>query len=473
MFSFIERHHLLNPGERVVAGVSGGADSVCLLFVLVRWAREYGLTIHVVHVNHGIRAEAGEDAAYVEGLCKKLGVSFTLVERDVRGEAAREKRSEEEMGRLVRYEAFRQAARQFGASKIAVAHNMDDQAETVLFHLFRGSGMTGLGGVRPRRDDIVRPLLCLKRQEVEDYLKQKGIGYRKDLTNDGDDYARNRIRHHILPYAEGQVCHGAASHISQAAQMLQEAEDYLCGQAEEAAARTASAWDCGWRVSVPGFLSLHPVIGKRMILTLLQKVSVTGRDLAASHVEAVAALFGRQGNASLSLPGQVRARKEYGWVFLERASLDAPEEGGKRGGQGEGVLPISISLEGLDGEEKLVALPGGAALGLRAFPYKKSEIIPKNQYTKWFDCDKINKILVIRRRQSGDFLSIRGGNGIVRKSLKQYFIDEKVPRDRRDEVFVLAEEGHVLWAVGYRIGEYYKVSDETRRILQVRFQQDP
>ena len=175
---------MLQPGDRVVAGVSGGADSVCLLFLLLEWRREFPLDIAVVHVNHGIRPEAGEDARYVEKLCGEHRIPFFLTEADVRQRSILEK-----------------AAEEWGATKIAVAHNSNDRSETQLFHLFRGSGIRGLASILPVRGRIIRPILCLERWEIEDFLTQQGIFYCKDATNDEDDYTRNRIRHHILPYA--------------------------------------------------------------------------------------------------------------------------------------------------------------------------------------------------------------------------------------------------------------------------------
>ncbi len=170
VFAYIKEHQMLQPGDRVVAGVSGGADSVCLLFLLLEWRREFPLDIAVVHVNHGIRAEAGEDARYVETLCGEHRIPFFLTEADVRQRSILEKCSEEEAGRRTRYEAFDKAAEEWGATKIAVAHNSNDRSETQLFHLFRGSGIRGLASILPVRGRIIRPILCLERWEIEDFL---------------------------------------------------------------------------------------------------------------------------------------------------------------------------------------------------------------------------------------------------------------------------------------------------------------
>lgn len=221
----MEEHRMLKAHDRVVVGVSGGADSVCLFLLLSEYAKRVPLSLAAVHVNHGIRREAGEDARFVEELCREKGVPFFLEERNVREFALRHGYSEEDAGRRVRYDAFFRTAERLGGARIAVAHNSNDNAETMLFHLFRGSGLRGLGGIAPVRGDIIRPILCLERQEVEAYLRSVSAGWCLDLTNQGDDYRRNRIRHHILPYAEEAVTAGAVGHMGRTAELLRETEE--------------------------------------------------------------------------------------------------------------------------------------------------------------------------------------------------------------------------------------------------------
>ena len=203
---------MLQAGDRVVAGVSGGADSVCLLFLLLEWQKEVPTDIAVVHVDHGIRAEAGEDARYVEQLCEERRIPFFLTRAEVRNRARMEKISEEEAGRRTRYEAFEKAAKEWGATKIAVAHNSNDRSETQLFHLFRGSGIRGLASILPVRDRIIRPLLCLERWEIEKFLQQRGIVYCKDATNE-EDVLHQEIVFGIIfcPYAEQNIVKGLCS----------------------------------------------------------------------------------------------------------------------------------------------------------------------------------------------------------------------------------------------------------------------
>ena len=212
---------MFREGDRVVLGVSGGADSICLLFVLMKLRKLLGIELCVVHVNHGVREDAGEDAAYVEGLCAQYDIPFMLKEIRLAELAKELGATQEEAGRIARYQAFAEACKKYGCNKVAVAHNSNDRAETMLFNLFRGTGLKGMAGILPVRDNVVRPLLCLERREIEEYLDAGGILYKQDSTNDTDDYTRNRIRHHILPFAEEEISKGSVEHMMNANKAIQ------------------------------------------------------------------------------------------------------------------------------------------------------------------------------------------------------------------------------------------------------------
>ena len=485
----MEEHRMLKAHDRVVVGISGGADSVCLFLLLSEYAKRVPLSLAAVHVNHGIRREAGEDARFVEELCREKGVPFFLEERNVREFALRHGYSEEDTGRRVRYDAFFRTAERLGGARIAVAHNSNDNAETMLFHLFRGSGLRGLGGIAPVRGDIIRPILCLERQEVEAYLRSVSAGWRLDLTNQGDDYRRNRIRHHILPYAEEAVTAGAVGHMGRTAELLRETEDYLemqTGEALKKCAESVPALPEGVpaltegstvRIDVALFRRNHTILQKRMLLKLLNGLSPTGKDIGAVHVSDTLELFEREGNRRICLPFGIGARRQYDSVFLERAGEgQAPESGSARGKPpdaaeaGRCERPITVSL----GEE-IFRTPAVYDLGdwgkieCMGFFLKKGQEVPIKQYTKWFDYDKIKECVVIRSRCQGDYFTItdKAGNKI-RKTVKDYMITEKIPRQIRDRIPLVAAGSHVLWLTGWRISEAFKVDGDTERVLQVR-----
>uniref|UniRef100_UPI00405748AD tRNA lysidine(34) synthetase TilS n=1 Tax=Acetatifactor sp. TaxID=1872090 RepID=UPI00405748AD len=469
VFSYLEEHHMLNPNDRVVAGISGGADSVCLLFVLLEYRKKVPFSLAVVHVNHGIRQEAQEDARYVEELCQTEGIPFYGTEIDVRQKAKKEKCSEEEAGRKARYEAFAKVAEEFDARKIAVAHNCNDRSETMLFHLFRGSSIKGLGSIRPVRDNIIRPILCLERREVEEYLSERNIAFCRDVTNDEDDYTRNRIRHHILPYVEKEIVSGCVGHMAQTADMLADTEDYLEKQtkvAMKACVQIPSLQQAEVQINL--FLTYHKIIRQRILYEVITALAESKKDISGVHVRDLMTLFTESGNRMICLPYGLIARRQYDKVLVEiRADADRATLQEKKNIDSEGEKEIDLNLKNLPTE---VILPDGSRLLFTLLPEETdSQDFPLNQYTKWFDYDKIEKSLVLRERCTGDYLTIAGKEGgASHKPIKDYMIAEKIPRQERDRIPLLATGSHVIWLIGYRISEYYKVNRNTKRILQVQ-----
>jgi len=483
VFYYIEENHMLAAHDRVVAGVSGGADSVCLLILLLEYAKRVPLALAAVHVDHGIRPDAGEDAGYVEELCRQAEIPFFLTSADVHRQASGWKCSVEDAGRRIRYEAFERAAEQMGGAKVAVAHNSDDNAETMLFHLFRGSGLKGLCGIWPVRTDggreIIRPLLCLERREIEAYLQERGIPWRTDSTNNGDDYCRNRIRHHILPYAEREVAAGTVGHMCRTAEMLRETEAYLRQQTLEAlnacletggGADGAGVPQENYVIRIEKFLELHQVLQKRLLLALLKSLSPTGKDISLIHVQDTLSLFREEKNRSIILPFGILARRQYKYVVIERRGQSAQTCPGEVWEGEEIRVP---SAEEMGGQPFVCGLGNQGKMEFLVFLAKKDQKLPRNRYTKWFDYDKIREALVVRTRRSGDYLTITDGAGrMAHKFLKDYMITEKIPRQLRSRIPVVAAGSHVLWLAGRRISEYFKVDGETERILQVKIYRD-
>lgn len=272
IMDYIKEYEMIQENDVVIAGVSGGADSVCLLFVLLEIQKKMPFQIRVVHVDHGIRKEAGRDAAFVEQLCRENKLSFYLERADVPALSKSSGLSVEEEGRRVRYQAFEKALGK-DTGKIAVAHNSNDRAETMLFHLFRGTGLRGMSGIRPVNGRVIRPLLCVSRQEIEAWLTQKGLSYCEDSTNSEDVYTRNRIRHHILPYAQQQICQGAVGNMNRAAQELFLANEFVERKTREALSECVreQAKDriC---VQLPLFLKQDPYLKGRILLSLLSQL---------------------------------------------------------------------------------------------------------------------------------------------------------------------------------------------------------
>lgn len=457
VLSFIRQWDMLCPGDKVVLGVSGGADSVCLLAVMEALQTELQTELCVVHINHGVRAEAGQDAAYVEQLCLERSLPFYLKEIRMEELAKQWKCSSEEAGRRARYAFFEEVCHATGSEKIAVAHNMGDCSETMLFHLFRGSGLIGLSGIRPVRDNIIRPILCLERREIEQYLSVKGLAYRHDITNDGDDYTRNRIRHHILPYAEEEIVCGATRNVYEAAKHLALVQDYIGQQVENAWEEVnIPAGEGRLALSLPKLAGLHEIVQKELLKKAVLQLTGSSKDITREHIDSLFELIGRSGNRRIQLPGFLWGERSYErlLLYVERAC-------------GEPWHEIPVTGEALmAGAVRMAFEDVEIAMEILEFSGNFQDI-PQNKYTKWLDYDKIKGDINVRHRRNGDYFTVKTPQGAGRKKLKDYLIDEKLPREERDTLLLLAEGSHVLWLVPYRISEYYKVSEDTVRVLQI------
>lgn len=445
----IKKHGLLHPGGQVLAAVSGGADSVCLLYVLAQMREDWDLELEALHVHHGLRGEeADRDAAFTKAFCEKLSVPCSIRYVDVHALSKEKGLSEEEAARELRYQALEERAdqweRQSGKDvKIAVAHHGDDNVETILHNLFRGSGLKGLGGIRPMRGRIVRPLLTVTRQEILRFLQEEGISYCQDGTNLEADRTRNKLRLKILPMICSDINVRAGEHILQAAERMRQADAYLEQQAAlwlkqyGILERERDAPDQTAR-SGAGAEALRrepAIIQTYVIRQMIGDMTGSKKDLTSVHVEEVRELLEKQAGRMADLPYGLMARRTYDHLWIER------KDGRKK--------------------PREIAAP---RLVFETFFYEKGMEIPKNQYTKWFDRDKINGMLSVRTRQTGDHILLPGGR---HKTIKSYMIDEKIPAHLRDQVFLLADGSHILWVIGGRISEGCKVTEKTKQILQV------
>lgn len=524
--AYIEKHYMIVPGDTVIAGVSGGADSVCLFLMLAELMKEIEFKLVVVHVNHGIRAEAVQEAEFVRQLCEDRKIPFILVEENIKEYARTERISEEEAGRKVRYRAFEEAVKKYAgnnlshgnnpsrgnrlsAGKIAVAHNANDRAETMLFHLFRGTGLAGAGGIRPVRDNIIRPILCLQRREIEEYLREKQMTFCIDRTNLEDTYTRNRIRNHILPYAEKEICQGAVGHMCETADILLETESYIAEQTEKAYANCILGENEDSLVlDVNRIKEETPFIRKQIILKALERLTQKRKDITSLHIKAILELFDKNGTKETMLPYGLTVRKEYNRLILQEKSMTeatvetvtetaAEATAGMTAGAitetaADAATGITIEEDGKknvqiwvpdeleEGRLYEMMIPGLGIADIALYskeasrdndvnPWnflEKSKDIPEKSCTKWFDYDRITKSLIFRTRETGDYLTIN--KNMSKKTLKDYMIGEKIPKYLRGSLYILTDGSHVLWVPGYRISEYYKITEDTKRILQVQ-----
>ena len=404
-------------------------------------------------MEHGIRGEESrQDAAYVEALCQKLDVEYECVPVDIPAMAAAEKLSTEEAGRLARYQIFEEISKSWHADKIAVAHNQNDQAETILWNLARGSGLDGAAGIRPVRDRIIRPLLECSRTEIEAYLKQKDILWREDRTNQELDYTRNVIRNCLLPEITEKINTGAVSHLAQFGTEMQQTRDFLQNLVEESCEQMAEIQPGYAVLDINKMKKEKAFLQERIIRFCLKRAGCGLKDIQRTHIQSVRELLEKQSGRQIQLPGGWLVRRTFDQLVIEQ---DAEKNGE------------------IQQQKILLKIPGETQTPWGTFTTKiifnENQSIPQKKYTKWLSYDKITTGICLRTRQSGDFLIVNRQGG--HKKLKSYFTDEKIPAEKRDRIPLLTVGQEVLWIAGYRISEGYKVEKNTKEILEITYKE--
>lgn len=321
---FCKRNKIIHIGDKIVLGLSGGADSVCLFFVLLALKEKYHLTLQAVHVHHGIRGiEADQDVSFVKKLCEAHQIPCLVKYFDVLEIAKQQGNSVEEAGRSVRYKAMEQVRKELGFTKIAVAHHSGDQAETILFHLCRGSGLAGLRGMQPVSGVLIRPLLLISRQEIEVFLRERNQVWCMDSTNLENNYSRNILRNQVLPLLTERINSEAVEHIVAAGEILGEAYAYIRKEAREWADKGVVERENGeLALSVEKLAFTAPVIRKEIYRILLEERGGL-RDISTVHLEQIEDLFLGTVGRQADLPAKRKVVRTYhSLLFLQKESLD-------------------------------------------------------------------------------------------------------------------------------------------------------
>ena len=468
IYRFIEKNNMIASQDTVIVGVSGGADSVCLLTILKELQKSIDFSIIVVHINHCIRGyESDMDQEFVRQLCEKYEVEFKAFAVDIHKKAEQEKISVEEAGRKARYQIFEEVLSESvngSSGKIAVAHHMDDQGETILMNVLRGSGMKGACGMQPVRGNVIRPLLCVRRREIELYLQLKRQAFRIDSTNLENDYTRNRLRNVVFPYLEENVNTHSIENICGMAQMVSEAELFIDRQAIAAKSKCVSINEDNMHtINIPLFSENDIIIKKYIIKKIIGELAGKLKDVYKIHIESILELENKKVGSQVDVAYGIFAKRGYNEIMIQEKSNQEKYIYKK---EPEDIVIEEKSIVSIKDryyvkEEGLVIFDKAELCKL----YEFEEIIG-NDYTKVFDYDKIKFNIRFRTRQTGDYIQIdeNGGN----KKLKDFFIDNKVPKDYRDRVLLLADGNCILWIVGFRMSEGYKVSSKTQKFLQIK-----
>ena len=448
----IDKNAMLNAGDHIIVALSGGADSVCLLVLLCEIRKEYGFEVRAVHVHHGLRKTADRDEQYVRDLCSRLGTPLAVHRVRAAEYASQSHMSVEEAGRALRITAFDEELTKWKTEcgvedtqyKIALAHHMEDSAETVLFNLCRGSSLSGMCGIRPVSGNRIRPLIDCTKQEITGCLKDRGIAWCEDETNTDTDITRNMIRLRIMPELTGYVNNEAAKHITDAASDMQEAEEYLRAETIIATERCSSEPGV---INVKRLLEEPVILQKRVLYEALVKTAGRKKDIEHIHIENIMAVIRKGGSAKVTMPYGIMAVKEYDDLRFTK----------NKNGPGQGSR---------DHEHDTMREAGHEVYAQRVFAVDGMlSKIPDGKYTKWFDYDRITSSLVLRTREKGDYITLSEDG--KRKMISRFMIDEKIaPRDR-DLMIMPADGSEILWIPGYRISARYRISETTKNILEI------
>lgn len=430
---FIKKESLIKRGDKILLGVSGGADSVYLLRILCALRTQMDLTVAAVHVNHQIRPEAGRDQAFVEALCNREGIPCKVFVENVIRHSKNRKISLEEAGREIRYEIFQRMRKEWKFDKIAVAHHKDDQAETFLFRIARGTGIEGAGAMKPVDQKLIRPLLCLRKDEIKKELRRMEQDWVEDSTNEDNAYARNMIRNQVIPDFE-QINLRTVDHIASLTEDLRELMEYL---QPEIGSRYASVVTKEEGVLYIAWKELKQEslwMQKQIIKRALEETAGRRKDIEKRHVLDVLALYGKDSGSRISLPYDMKAEKNYQEITL---------------------------WKGTKSEKKRIS---GTLIQEPMLDFVN---ILEKDCIKIIDYDKIEKGIQLRCRKPGDFFVFdKEGR---KKSLNRYFIDEKIPRDMRDQIPLVADGSHIVWIVGRRVSSHYQISEGTSHYLKLEF----
>ena len=451
---YVAKRNMIQKGDKLVVGVSGGADSICLLFVLMELQKKLAFEMVVVHVNHGLRGEAADgDEAYVRKVCKEHGITCEVYRENVEWIAKERKQSTEEAGRYVRREAFVHTIEKHGGTKIALAHHMNDSVETFFMNLARGTGIQGMGGIRPIAGVYIRPLLCLERREIEEFLREKNIPYCTDSTNEEDDYTRNRLRNHVIPYLEKEVNARTVAHIGETMSRLQELQIFLQEQTEIYYKQCVKQHEKGYILLENSFfevpVSLRPFIIKRVLVQICQKE----KDIQEIHMQKILELFQKQVGRQIDLPYAMQGKRIYEGVYIYKKEVTD-------------IDPMNVQVS-FAKENRQEIEWGNIKVICRLLENASTDKIYMEKInTMRFDYDIITHGVCIRTRQPGDYITIHPDGR--RQKLKSFFINEKIPQEKRDKILLVADGDHILWVVGYRTNCVYQVGKYTKRVLEIQ-----
>lgn len=469
LFRYIEKEQLIKSGDRITAAVSGGTDSTALLYGLWHLKEQNNISAELicVHINHQLRgADSDRDEKFVIELAGKLNIPVITRKVDVKGHVKNAKISVETAARELRIRALCEIAKEKGCYLIATGHQADDNAETIMHRLLRGTGLRGLCGIRPKNafgDSItfIRPMLCLTRKQITDYLAEKGWKWQTDATNFDCRYRRNFIRHRLLPEIQKQCSKPVDEMLGELSQAARKFQAIVNRLSEQMYHKIGQRKTDSISLDINKFSQLHPAVKAELIYLALSNQGCPERNVTAEHYERILKLVqDTQGNKKISLPAFFTVRKEKNNLIFEKPVM-------KEFQRNEFFKPVelpigsSICCGNLTIETKLFD-----AKPLKIENFKKGTV----NYVEWFDFDKIAPPIVIRKRKTGDKFHPLGMP--AEKRIGKFLTGRKIPSNIRDNTLIVSDREKIIWLWPVRISEKAKVAGETKKILQMQIKNE-
>ncbi|MCL5063106.1 MAG: tRNA lysidine(34) synthetase TilS [Nitrospiraceae bacterium] len=443
----VQKYHMLAHGDHVLIGLSGGPDSVCLLTIINKLKHELGVHLSAAYIDHGLRPdETPYEIDFCRDLCNSLGMPFITRSIDVKSYVKEKKLNKQEAARELRYRVLNEIAAETAANKIALGHNAGDQAETILMRLFRGTGPSGLSGIPPVRRHIIRPLIEVERIEIEKFLEDEGMGFVIDSSNLKHEYLRNKIRHLIIP-AIKNINRDIIKTLSRTADIFRDEERYF----EIIVTKTlmkliTRKTDKTIEIFLGPLEAMDTVILRRVLRRAIDETKGL-HGISFIHIEEIMSLIksGKSGDR-IYLPKDIRVIKGYSTLILTSEK------------------PARLGTYSIDSPGEIIVTESSVVLRSATMGIDEVKDYGDAQKCAVIDADKVHFPLIIRGRLHGDFFYPMGFG--KRKKLQDYFVDEKIPRDERDAVPLLVCGNNIVWVIGYRLDDRYKVDKDTERVLK-------
>ena len=448
---FIKEKNIVKSGDKILVGLSGGPDSVCMLSLLCSIREEEKIEVAAAHINHMLRGEeANKDEEYSKRLCEELGVRFFSRRIDINKYALETGKSSELAGREARYNFFNEIINKINFNKIATAHNANDQAETILMRIMRGTGLEGLGGIPVEREGkYIRPILFMKREEVEQYCKENNLTPHIDATNLERIYSRNKVRLDILPYMKNNFNPNVVETINRMALLLQEDNNFIEEEVNKVYKNNCTEKDNSIVINKILF-EKHNSIVTRVIRKALFTINKSNYDMEMKNIEDIIELRNLGTNKKVDLPKGIYAENVYGDIIIKKRE----------------VVENRVSNELILDKKDILHNEVIFDEYIINFQVNNNKDIKQenNELIKSFDYDKINSV-TIRFRKDGDRITPLGMKGS--KKLKDIFIDMKIPQEKRNKIPLIQFDDDISWIIGVKMSDKFKITKETKKILRI------